>query len=48
MNEISWENVAIEIFNHSEADISHGICPDCFEERYPEYSQKEDQKKIAL
>jgi len=23
--------------NHSEAEFSHGICPDCAQKMYPEY-----------
>jgi hypothetical protein len=31
-----WEQVDIYINKHSEADISHGICPDCLKEHYPD------------
>ena len=34
-----WHDVAIFIRNHSEADFSHGICPDCVGELYPELSE---------
>lgn len=30
-----WEQVDIYIHKHSEADISHGICPDCLKKHYP-------------
>jgi hypothetical protein len=31
-----WSQVEVYIHNHSEADFSHGICPDCVKELYPE------------
>jgi PAS domain S-box-containing protein len=31
-----WEPIEDYIFNHSQADISHGICPDCMKRHYPE------------
>ncbi len=31
-----WEQVDVYIRKHSEADISHGICPECMKEHYPE------------
>lgn len=31
-----WERVDVYIHKHSQADISHSICPDCLEENYPE------------
>ena len=30
-----WEDVAVYIQNHSYADMSHGLCPDCIQELYP-------------
>jgi PAS domain S-box-containing protein len=30
-----WEDVAVYIREHSEADFSHGICPDCMQKLYP-------------
>lgn len=32
-----WEPVETYIAAHSEADFSHGMCPDCLEKLYPEY-----------
>lgn len=32
-----WEKVDVYIHEHSEADVSHGICPDCFKKYYPEH-----------
>jgi hypothetical protein len=31
-----WESVDIYISKYSEAYISHGICPDCLKDHYPE------------
>ncbi len=31
-----WEQVDTYIDKHTEADISHGICPDCMKQHYPE------------
>lgn len=33
-----WEAVEAYISRHTDAEFSHGICPDCREELYPEYS----------
>ena len=32
-----WEQVDVYIQKHSQADISHSICPDCAKELYPNY-----------
>ncbi len=32
-----WQDVAVYIRDRSEADFSHGICPDCARELYPEF-----------
>jgi len=31
-----WERIEIFISDHSEADFTHGICPECVKELYPE------------
>jgi len=33
-----WNQMEIYIHEHSEADFSHSICPDCMKALYPEYS----------
>jgi two-component system cell cycle sensor histidine kinase/response regulator CckA len=33
-----WQQVETYIKEHSEADFTHGICPDCMKRLYPEYS----------
>lgn len=35
-----WEKVESYIARHSEAEFTHGICPDCLRQLYPEYSAK--------
>jgi DNA-binding response OmpR family regulator len=32
-----WQDVAVYIQEHSDADITHGICPQCLQTLYPEY-----------
>ncbi len=34
----NWQNLESYISHHSEAQFSHGICPDCSKRLYPEYS----------
>jgi hypothetical protein len=35
-----WEQVDVYIHKHSQADVSHGICPDCMKKYYPvEYEE---------
>ena len=31
-----WEQVDVYIYKHSQADISHSICPECAKEHYPD------------
>lgn len=33
-----WQHLEVYIRNHTEADFSHGICPDCRRKLYPEHS----------
>ncbi|MCX5814662.1 MAG: hypothetical protein NTX75_00255, partial [Proteobacteria bacterium] len=35
-----WEQMEIYIRDHSEAEFSHGICPECAAKLYPEYYKK--------
>ena len=35
-----WEQMEMYIRDHSEAEFSHGICPECAERLYPEYYKK--------
>jgi hypothetical protein len=38
-----WQDVAVYIREHSEAEFSHGICPDCMESLYPQYFKRNGQ-----
>jgi PAS domain S-box-containing protein len=46
-----WQQIEEYISDHSEAQFSHGICPDCMRKLYPEYADevlgrlKKDEKK---
>lgn len=35
-----WEQVDIYIYKHSQAEISHSICPLCLKEHYPEFASE--------
>ncbi len=35
-----WEQIETYIANRSEAEFSHGICPECAKRLYPEYRKK--------
>jgi tetratricopeptide (TPR) repeat protein len=38
-----WQDVAVYIRDHSEAEFSHGICPDCMESLYSGFLRKFEQ-----
>lgn len=35
-----WNQIEVYIRDHSDAEFSHGICPDCVKELYPELGKK--------
>jgi len=35
-----WHQIEIYIRDHSDADFTHGFCPDCLKKFYPEYAKK--------
>ncbi len=35
-----WKQIETYIKEHSEADFSHGLCPDCVKKLYPDYKRK--------
>ncbi|MBU4001213.1 MAG: hypothetical protein KKB94_02725 [Proteobacteria bacterium] len=37
-----WEQVEVYVGDHSHADFSHSICPDCMKINYPEYDEEEN------
>jgi AmiR/NasT family two-component response regulator len=40
-----WQQVEIYIAEHSEAEFSHGLCPDCMQELYPNSYEKSVQRR---
>ena len=38
-----WNNVDSYIQSRTEAEFSHGICPDCMKKLYPDFMDKEDE-----
>ena len=38
-----WQQIELYISEHSEADFTHSICPDCARKIYPEFYDKEDK-----
>lgn len=35
-----WESIEKYVQEHTEADFSHGMCPDCLEEKFPAVAEK--------
>jgi AmiR/NasT family two-component response regulator len=40
-----WQQVEIYIAEHSEADFSHGLCPDCMQKLYPDSYEKSVKRR---
>lgn len=40
-----WQQLEIYISEHSEAEFSHGICPDCFDNHLKDELEKNSEKK---
>jgi PAS domain S-box-containing protein len=38
-----WTQVEVYLRNHSDAEFSHGICPECMQKLYPDYVQRDEQ-----
>ena len=38
-----WHQIELYIRDHSEADFSHGICPDCMKKLYPDFIKNDEQ-----
>jgi hypothetical protein len=36
-----WQRIESYIHEHSEADFSHGICPECLKNHYPDLDEEE-------
>ena len=41
----SWNSIEAYISERSNAEFSHGICPDCARRFYPQYYKKEKETK---
>jgi len=37
-----WTQIEAYIRDHSEAEFSHGICPECMKKLYPEYCAEDE------
>lgn len=37
-----WNQIEVYIRDHSEAEFTHGICPECVKKLYPDYSKHDD------
>ena len=37
-----WASVETYLKRHTDVDFSHGLCPDCIRELYPDYADKLD------
>ncbi|MBD3316630.1 MAG: response regulator [Chitinivibrionales bacterium] len=40
----SWERIEQYIVNHSDARLSHTLCPDCIEKHYPDYAARRRER----
>jgi DNA-binding response OmpR family regulator len=41
-DEDAWQRLESYIQDHSEAEFSHGLCPECFKKHYPEFAPERD------
>ncbi|MCU0412136.1 MAG: tetratricopeptide repeat protein [Bacteroidetes bacterium] len=41
-----WEQLESYIMTHSEAEFTHGLCPDCLAKFYPEYIKRKDAADV--
>lgn len=39
-----WNRLEAYIHEHTDAQLSHGFCPDCLQKLYPDYIDEEDEK----
>lgn len=43
-----WQQVEEYVADHTEADFSHSICPECLEEHYPDYAQRKKARETVV
>ena len=41
-----WEEVEVYVHKHSEANFSHGICPNCLKKKFPKIYEKSEKKLL--
>ena len=44
----NWQQLETYIHQHSEAVFSHGICPDCMEDLYPDFVKEGMRKNLEM
>ena len=43
-----WQQVEEYLVEHTEADFSHSICPECMEKNYPEYMERIKARAVEV
>ena len=43
-----WQQIEEYLLEHTEADFSHAICPECLEKHYPEYAKKKKAQEDKI
>ena len=43
-----WQQVEEYLVEHTEADFSHSLCPECLEKHYPEYAKKKKAQEDKI
>ena len=41
----TWQDIEVYVHDHSEADFTHGICPDCVRRMYPDIADSVLEKQ---
>lgn len=41
-----WESIEKYVQEHTEADFSHGMCPDCLSEKFPAIAERMHEKSL--
>jgi len=44
-DEGAWEEIEHYVMDHSDAEFSHGICPSCLRDKYPEFADEIDAQR---
>jgi sigma-B regulation protein RsbU (phosphoserine phosphatase) len=43
-----WQQVEEYVADHTEADFSHGICPECLEKYYPDFAHRQKARETVI